>query len=202
MTTTPALPPEPAISLRFAGASDIVLLAELGARTFADSFADQNTPEDMAAYLASSFSPEIQAAELADPAARFLILERDGRPAGYAHLRFGPAPAVVGGRLTAGWREPQSGSPARAEGSGGHAMEINRIYVDRAFHGQGLGARLMQACLDQARQAGCDRVWLGVWERNRRAIAFYHKWGFEQVGTQSFMLGSDRQTDWIMARDV
>jgi ribosomal protein S18 acetylase RimI-like enzyme len=60
----------------------------------------------------------------------------------------------------------------------------------------------MKACLDEAERAGCDLVWLGVWERNPRAIAFYHKWGFEQVGTQTFQLGDDMQSDWIMSRLV
>ena len=60
----------------------------------------------------------------------------------------------------------------------------------------------MKVCLHEAVAAGCDVIWLGVWEHNPRAIAFYHKWGFKQVGTQTFHLGDDLQTDWVMARPV
>ncbi len=88
----------PPLRIRYAEAGDAALLAELGARTFADSFGDQNTPEDMAAYLAASFSPEIQAAELADPGVVFLIAELDGAPVGFVKLREG-APATTG----SGW---------------------------------------------------------------------------------------------------
>jgi diamine N-acetyltransferase len=167
--------------LRYATPADNILLAELGAETFADSFAADNTPEDMNAYLTASFSPEQQALELADSAATFLVIEVDGAAVGYAHLSLGAAPALTVGRKP---------------------MEIVRIYARAEWIGKGVGTRLMQACLDEAAQAGCDVVWLGVWERNPRAIGFYRKWSFEQVGTQVFQLGEDLQTDWIMARPV
>lgn len=171
------LPP----AIRRAVAGDNALLAELGAQTFFDTFAACNTPQDMADYLAASFSPLKQAAELADPATVFLIAELDSAPIGYARLRSGPAPACVGGRAP---------------------IEIVRFYVRREWIGQGLAAQLMAACLRQAEQAGCDVIWLDVWEHNPRAIAFYRKWGFEQAGTQPFQLGSDLQTDLLMARPV
>ena len=167
------------LSFRRATAADHVLLAEIGAETFADTFAADNTPENMAAYLAASFSPEKQAAELADPACRFLLAEVEGVVAGYAKLKFEPAPPEVGGA---------------------RPMEISRFYARRAWVGQGLGARLMQACLDEAAQAGCDVVWLDVWSRNPRAIAFYRKWGFEIVGNAIFVVGDDPQEDYLMAR--
>lgn len=165
--------------IRYATAADNILLAELGAKTFTDSFTADNTPENMRAYLASSFSPEKQALELTDPDARFLIIELDGTPVGYAQLTFGHAPDMVLGQKP---------------------MEIVRIYSRKEWIGKGVGAQLMKACLSEATQAGCDVVWLGVWERNPRAIAFYRKWGFEQVGTQTFQLGDDLQNDWVMAR--
>lgn len=179
-TTVPNEPNTPsAIHIRYATSSDNTLLADLGARTFRDTFAADNTPEDMAAYLAASFNPQKQAGEINDPFARFLIAEIDGTPAGYAHLKLGPAPAVVVARKP---------------------VEIARIYADTPWIGKGIGARLMGACLAIADREGCDIVWLGVWERNARAIAFYRKWGFEEVGRQTFQLGTDLQTDLIMAR--
>lgn len=167
--------------IRYATRADNILLAEMGAETFADSFAADNTPENMIAYLAGSFSPEKQAMELAEADSRFLIIELDGKAVGYAKLSFGHAPAAVASQKP---------------------MEIVRIYARTEWIGKGVGARLMEASLREAEQAGCDVIWLGVWERNPRAIAFYRKWGFEQVGTQTFQLGEDLQNDWIMARRV
>jgi ribosomal protein S18 acetylase RimI-like enzyme len=169
------------LNIRYAGPADNLLLAEIGAETFSDTFAPDNTPEDMAAYLAQSFSPEIQARELADPLCRFLIAERGPHVVGFAKLHFGPAPAAVAGR---------------------QPLEISRIYARKPWLGQGVGAALMQACLDEAARQGCDAVWLSVWQRNPRAIAFYRRWGFTEVGTAVFQLGGDPQTDWLMVRPV
>jgi GNAT superfamily N-acetyltransferase len=169
------------ISIRLATAADHILLAEVGAETFRDTFAVDNTPEDMAAYLAGTFGPDRQAAELADPASRFLLAELDGETAGYARLRFGAAPAVV---------------------RGARPIEIARLYARRRWIGCGVGATLIQACLAEAERTGCDCVWLDVWERNPRAIAFYAKWGFAVVGEQTFPLGSDLQRDLLMMRSI
>jgi GNAT superfamily N-acetyltransferase len=160
---------------------DNVLLAQVGAETFYDSFAAENTPENMATYLAQSFSPEKQGRELADPACRFLVVETDGQTAGYARLKFGQAPESVVSR------EP---------------MEIVRFYARKLWIGTGVGMRLMQACIREAEQASCDVIWLDVWEHNARAIAFYRKWGFVEVGTQAFQLGDEAQRDLLMARAV
>jgi len=167
--------------IRYATGLDNVILAEVGAETFFDSFAADNTPEDMAAYLAQSFSPEQQARELADPDSKFLIVEVGGHVAGYARLKFGPAPAAITGQKP---------------------VEIARFYARKPWIGRGLGAQLMQACQREAEQAGCDVIWLDVWERNPRAIAFYRKWGFVEVGAQVFQLGSDAQRDLLMAKSI
>ncbi|MBN2397265.1 MAG: GNAT family N-acetyltransferase [Deltaproteobacteria bacterium] len=169
------------LSIRVATASDSTLLAEVGTETFSDSFAAENTPENMAIYLTESFGPERQASELADPASRFLIIESDGLTVGYAHIRFGEAPPCIAGK---------------------RPMEIKRFYVRKAWIGKGVGARLMQACVHEAAGAGCDVIWLDVWERNARAIAFYREWGFVEMGTQPFRLGDDLQRDLLMVRAV
>jgi GNAT superfamily N-acetyltransferase len=169
------------LHIRYGTEADSHVLADLGARTFADSFARDNSPEDMAAYLADSFGVEKQAQELADPASRFLIAELNREPVGYARLRSGPAPAAVKGR---------------------NPMEVVRFYARSEWIGKGIGAGLMKRCLDEAEQADCGVLWLGVWQRNERAIDFYRKWGFVRVGTQTFTLGTDAQTDWIMARSI
>ena len=169
------------ITIRYGGPTDNVLLAEMGARTFADSFGADNTPENMQAYLAASFSPEKQAAELAEPGSVFLIAESEGGPVGYARLK--------------------EGGPASG-GAGAHPIEIVRFYSVKEWIGQGVGAALMEACLEEAAKRGCDIVWLDVWEQNPRAITFYRKWGFEVVGEQAFQLGEELQRDVLMQRQV
>jgi ribosomal protein S18 acetylase RimI-like enzyme len=167
--------------IRPATENDASLLAELGTRTFRDTFAGQNTPEDMANYLAASFGTEIQRAELVDPKNTFLILENDGVAIGYAHLRTGKPPACVS--------DPQ-------------AIELSRLYVESTFQGGGVGAQLMEACLTQARSAGFQTMWLGVWKQNVRAQAFYRRWNFSVVGEHVFQLGADQQMDWLMERSL
>jgi ribosomal protein S18 acetylase RimI-like enzyme len=81
-------------------------------------------------------------------------------------------------------------------------MEIVRLYVLPESIGHGIGARLMQECIDTATSRGFETLWLGVWERNGRAIQFYQKWGFEEVGSHIFQLGSDAQTDLIMQKPL
>jgi len=169
------------IGIRMASPADNVLLAELGRRTFSDTFAKDNTPQNTAMYLAASFSPEIQAQKLADPNTFFIIAEIDGSPVGYAQLN-------LGARLP--------------EFSGEHTMEIERIYSDAAWIGKGVGSALMRACIQLAAEKGCDVIWLGVWEHNPRAIAFYTKWGFKIAGSHVFMLGRDVQNDYLMQRKV
>ncbi len=169
------------VTVRYATAFDNTLLAELGTRTFYDTYATDNTPEHMTAYLAASFSPEKQATELADPASVFLIAEAEGVAVGYAMLREGQPPASI---------------------TGVTPIEIVRFYARKEWIGQGVGVALMQACLSEAGKRGCDTIWLGVWERNPRACAFYRKWGFVEVGTQHFQLGDDLQHDLLMQRLV
>jgi len=169
------------LAIRRASHEDAGLLAELGARTFSETFAADNTPEDMASHLAASFSPVHQAAELADPASTFLVAEVGGIAAGYAKLHAGkPAEGIEGER----------------------PVELVRLYVSREWLGRGVGAALMSACLGEARRAGHGTIWLGVLERNGRAEAFYRKWNFRAVGEHVFRLGSDPQRDILMARGL
>lgn len=171
----------PKINIRYATAADNVLLAELGARTFHDTFAADNTSENMAAYLTASFCPEKQAAELLDPSAFFLIAEVAGAAVGYARLRASkPLPGISGSR----------------------PIELVRLYAVRNWIGRGIGAALMHACIDAAHCRGYETLWLDVWKRNVRARAFYRRWGFVEVGTNIFQLGDDLQTDLLMQRAI
>ena len=167
--------------IRRATVADASLLSELGARTFSEAFAADNKPEDMAAYLAVSFTPARQTEELADPLSVFLIAEIDQVAVGYAQLHAGPAPESV---------------------TGAKPVEIVRIYASQEWLGRGVGDALMRACISEARRAGYQTLWLGVWERNARARAFYRKWEFLDVGEHIFQLGADSQNDVLMERAI
>lgn len=175
------------VRIRTACRDDLESLTELAQRTFRDAFAEQNDPADMEVYLAEAFTADRLGSELADSASTFLLaFASDGetaadQPIGYGKLRVGPPGDGVDGP-----------SP----------IEIERIYVDQGVQGTGAGSALMGALIETAREQGHLTVWLGVWERNRRAIGFYRRWGFEVVGSHQFRLGSDDQTDLVFARSV
>jgi len=180
MSTDSARLPE--FVIRRGTPSDAASLAEFGARTFHETFAADNTPEDMAKHLAAAWSPRLQDAELRDPLLDTLLaVEPGGALAGFAQLRAGVAPACV---------------PTR------NPVELKRFYVDRPWQGRGLARALMAEVERLARRHGGRELWLGVWERNARAQAFYRKCGFEKVGTQIFVVGTDPQTDHVMLREL
>ena len=177
MTSSATLP----VMTRQATPADAALLASIAATTFRDTFAPDNTPENMHAYMASAFGVDIQAAELRDPRVTVYLAEVSGDVVGYAMLREGPAHAAVGDD---------------------NAVEIARLYAATHVIGAGVGSTLMRRCLDEASARGRRTVWLGVWENNPRAIAFYRRWEFVDVGSTTFMLGHDLQADRVMARRV
>ena len=168
--------------IRKATIADATALTEFGARTFFETFAADNTAEDMARHLASAWHPDLQRGEIADTSLDTLLAwDSSGALAGFAQLRDKHAPKCV---------------PTRA------AIELKRFYVDKPWQGRGLARELMSAVEAQARARGGRELWLGVWERNERAQAFYRKCGFEKVGTQIFVVGADPQTDHVMLREL
>jgi ribosomal protein S18 acetylase RimI-like enzyme len=169
------------MNIRHGTTDDAKLLAEFGAQAFYDSFARDNTEENIRLYLNNKYSPEMQLEELSDPDVVFLIAEAKDRMVGYAKVNLNSTNDAVRGVKT---------------------MEIERIYAAKDLIGQGIGKELMLACLQEARQRNCNSVWLGVWEKNPRAIEFYRKWGFKEVGTQTFMVGNDPQRDFIMELEL
>jgi len=165
--------------IRPAEPGDAASLSAFAVRVFEDTFAKDNRPEDMAAYTSQVFTIENQAAEIADPdSAVLLLLTNDDALAGYAHLALGAAPAFV-----------------RAE----RPVELKRFYIAHELHGQGAAGPLMEAVIEKARAWNGDALWLGVWDRNPRAIGFYEKMRFRAVGQQTFYLGNDRQIDVVMS---
>ena len=170
-----------AIRVRRGTSGDADLLTEMGARLFCETFAADSRPDDLAAHLAATFSPEIQRRELASDDFAYFVAELGGEPIGYALLRRCPPPPCV---------------------TGPDPIELGRIYVEHQRHGSGTAVALMEALLAEARARRARTIWLGVWATNRRAVRFYEKSGFRSVGTHTFWFGSDPQTDQVMVLDL
>jgi diamine N-acetyltransferase len=166
------------VTIRLATVADAAVLAELASRTFHDTFAHNNDPGDMALHLARAYGVEQQTAELNDPGMITLIAEEGATPVAYAQLRGGHVPECI---------------------TGARPIELWRFYVSRDWHGRGVAQRLMERVQLEARRRGARTLWLGVWERNDRARAFYVKCGFADVGEHIFLFGTDPQTDRVMA---
>jgi ribosomal protein S18 acetylase RimI-like enzyme len=169
------------ISIRCAAAEDARLVASLATVTFYEAYFEQDDPHGMADYLAESFPVAKIAAELADPSCHFFIVYRRGRAVGYAKMRdIEPHESVT------------SANP----------IELQRIYTVERVWGTDVGEALLRHCLEFARGLGKDAVWLGVWEENPRAMAFYEKHGFERVGTLEFPYGDTVGINAVMQIDL
>ena len=168
-------------SVRFrpCGLADLETLREMAWRTYDETFRHLNTPGNMDAYLEKAFAREKLEQELGNPLSSFQFLYSGGRLAGYMKINEGEA---------------------QTEGADPAALEIERIYVERDFQGLGLGRAMIDRGVEIARAKGKTVVWLGVWEKNEKAIAFYLKMGFSRAGTHPFLMGREKQTDWIMRR--
>lgn len=169
------------IFLKPAAMHDIDELRELSVRTYYETFTAYNTPENMEEYLNRAFDREKLHRQLADKNVLFFLLYFDEKPAGY--LKLNEAPAQTDINDTA-------------------ALEIERIYVSKAFQGEGLGRYLMDKAISLAVQRRKKYVWLGVWEQNEKALRFYKRYGFYRIGRHSFVMGDDEQTDYIMRKDI
>lgn len=169
------------IQIRRGGPADAPALSELAARIFRETFESFSTPEDLAAFLASAYGVRQQTEQLRNQDIITFLAEGSAGLVAYAQVRRTPPPECVTGEAP---------------------VELLRLYVDRPYQGRGLAQRLMDAVHIAARKLGGRTLWLGVWEHNERAKAFYSKCGFRDVGEHDFWLGSDRQTDRIMVTEV
>ncbi len=152
-------------------------LQKIGRQTFFETFASGNTEENMKNYLEEGFSVAKLTTELNDNNAEFYFATLDGQVIGYLKLNFGQS---------------------QTELKDDHALEIERIYVLKDFHGKSVGQILYDKAIQIARQKCADYVWLGVWEENPRAIHFYKKNGFVAFDKHVFKLGNEQQTDIMM----
>jgi ribosomal protein S18 acetylase RimI-like enzyme len=162
------------------GADDVFQLQNLGRQTFFETFAEHNPPENLDAYLAESFSTDKLTRELNNPDSAFYFAYFDKKLAGYLKINFGQA---------------------QTELNDSESMEIERIYVLSEFQGQKIGQALFVHALKIAKEAGCPYIWLGVWEKNHKALNFYRKNGFVEFDRHIFRIGDDEQTDFLMKRN-
>ena len=169
------------MTIRTATAVDAAVVADLARRTFYDTFAATNDPADMALHLANAYGLDQQTRELIDRDITTLLVEVDGTAVAYAQVRGDHVPECV---------------------TGAEPIELWRFYVDRGWHGRGIAQALMERVKAVARDRGARTLWLGVWERNDRARAFYAKCGFTDAGDHIFLFGTDPQTDLVMVTSL
>lgn len=169
------------LSIRQGVAPDASALAVFAARTFAEAFGSDNRPEDTQAHLAASYGVLQQTKELTDPRVTTLLAHNVETLVAYAQVRYKAPPPCV---------------------TDSHPIELHRFYVDRLMHGKGVAQLLMTAVQKAARELGGQHLWLSVWERNPRAIAFYVKAGFADVGSTDFFVGTDCQQDRVLVAKV
>ena len=167
--------------IEMAQSTDVNTIRDLSIATFAETFASLNTEEDMEQYNERHFSTDELQREIDNPDSTFMVAKVDGVPAGYMKVNVGDA---------------------QTEEMLGNRMEVQRLYILRQYKRNGLGARFMHTAFDMARAQGKSVIWLGVWEHNDAAIAFYKRMGFVQFGSHDFVLGNDRQTDLLMEAAV
>lgn len=167
--------------IRKASKNDAAALTEISRSTFLETFSKDNSKEDMDSYVSATFGMEKQLAEIQDSNRFVYIAWNENVAAGFFQLVNSVPDSSV---------------------SGPKPIEILRLYVDSRWHGKGLGPLLINKCFDVARKNGFQTAWLGVWEKNLRAKAFYSKFGFEVMGSHIFKLGSDEQIDLIMAKSL
>jgi ribosomal protein S18 acetylase RimI-like enzyme len=170
-----------AIKIKKITLADIVQLQEIGRQTFSETFSSTNTEENMKAYLKDGFSNAKLSAELDNPNSEFYFVTLNNTVIGYLKINFGLA---------------------QTELKDDKALEIERIYVLQEFHGKKVGQLLYDQAIHLAKEKKADYVWLGVWEKNHRAIQFYTKNGFVEFDQHIFVLGDDEQTDIMMKLEI
>ncbi|MDR6721820.1 ribosomal protein S18 acetylase RimI-like enzyme [Paenibacillus amylolyticus] len=159
--------------------NEVLHLQAISIETFHDTFKDQNSDENMREYLERAFNIDQLEKELANRSSQIYFIYFHEELAGYLKVNM---------------------NDAQSESMGEEAMEIERIYVKKAFQKHGLGKHLLNKAIEIANEQNKHNIWLGVWEKNENAIAFYKRMGFVQQGSHSFYMGDEKQTDFIMVK--
>ena len=169
------------ITIKKCTLEDLHKLQEVGYETFNETFKDQNSPQNMKAYLDGAFNLTQLEKELATTSSQFFFVYLNQDVAGYLKVNT---------------------NDAQSEDMGDESLEIERIYVKNQFQKNGIGKHLFNKALEIALEHKLKNIWLGVWEKNENAIAFYKKMGFEQTGAHSFTMGDEEQMDFIMTKTL
>lgn len=169
------------ITIRKVKPEEAAELAQFSADLFSETFSEFNDPLDMKQYLAESFNVEKIQLELAEPNTFCFYAVKNSIPIGCVKIILHKIHASFTGIKTA---------------------EVSRLYVCKEYHNQKIGAALMQFAINFSLEKQAEKLWLGVWEHNQKAIDFYHKWGFTKVGILQFKLGNDLQQDWLMEKNL
>ncbi|WP_145321888.1 GNAT family N-acetyltransferase [Paenibacillus xylanexedens] len=156
-------------------------LQEISYETFNETFKAQNSPENMNAYLNKAFNREQLESELSIADSQFLFIYVDNQVAGYMKVNI---------------------NDAQSEKMGEESLEIERVYIKKEFQKHGLGKVMLQKAIEMATEHHKTNIWLGVWEKNENAIAFYEKMGFVQTGAHAFVMGDEEQIDLIMTKTI
>jgi len=172
---------EGAIEIRRGTPADAAVLAEFARRLYVDAFGVENDPHHLARFLETNYGIEQQGRELSSADVITLLAEEEGDLIGFAQVRRSTPPQCA---------------------AGDDVVELWRFYIDRPYHGRGVAQLLMSEALTAGSDLDGRSVWLSVWERNPRAIAFYKKFGFKDVGTKDFWVGGDRQMDRVLVREI
>jgi|SRR5690625_4121869 len=160
---------------------DLHILQEIGIETFNETFKHQNSPENMNAYLERAFNLKQLEKELSNSFSQFFFVYFNYEIAGYLKVNT---------------------NDVQSEEMGDDSLEIERIYIKNKFQKHGLGKYLFNKAMEVAEDLNKKKIWLGVWEKNENAIAFYKKMGFVQAGAHSFYMGDEEQTDFIMTKTL
>lgn len=169
------------IQIRSATIHDAAQLSTLATTVFAETYQAMIPPETLQPYLKEQFSAEALSLDLSQLSSDYLVACHNERVIGFSKL----APTELP-------------SPLRST----RAIEMVKLYVPKSYHGFGVGAQLMKRSLSEAKALGYESIWLCVWEKNERAIAFYRKWGFEKVGTMEIFVGDVVFDDWVLERGL
>lgn len=169
------------IKIKKCSMDDLEILQEISIETFNDTFKDQNSPKNMNVYLESAFNLNQLEKELSNVSSQFFFAYFNNELAGYLKVNT---------------------NDAQSEEMGNELLEIERIYIKNKFQKQGLGKYLLNKSIEIAMESNKKEIWLGVWEKNKNAIAFYMKTGFVQTRAHSFYMGDEEQTDYIMIKTL
>ncbi|MDR4947890.1 GNAT family N-acetyltransferase [Neobacillus cucumis] len=169
------------INLKKCTLEDLHTLQDISYETFNETFKDQNSPENMTIYLERAFNLEQLEKEIANSSSEFFFVYFNHEVAGYLKV---------------------NNNEAQSEKMGDESLEIERIYIKNQFQKHGLGKYLFNKAMELALELNKKKIWLGVWEKNENAIAFYRRMGFVQTGAHSFYMGDEEQVDFIMTKTL